>query len=266
MKSTDNRLEELERRVEEEARRLDRLHPLEAKHAVDLLEQDIRNTELQIQNIFADVHSLTEGRYSQAAELHKRVQKLHQRWVGLRSLLHKRLVQPLSDVSFPVEERVVTKHRTTVHETRLVDTNPHFRALHDCIDWCKSKLKQINEADYGSDLPGVQTEHDIHQREHKAIEQFHTKVERCVQAKSNFHGEELALYSQHLGQLQKIYTELITLSNKRMSDLETLHDFIQSATGELVWLNSKEETEVSRDWSDKNLVVRNVEQYYEVFF
>lgn len=72
MKSTDNRLEELERRVEDEARRLDRLHPLEAKHAVDLLEQDIRNTEIQIQNIFTDVHTLTEGRYSQAAELHKR--------------------------------------------------------------------------------------------------------------------------------------------------------------------------------------------------
>lgn len=72
MKTTDNRLEELERRVEDEARRLDRLHPLEAKHAGDLLEQDIRNTEIQIQNIFTDVHTLTEGRYSQAAELHKR--------------------------------------------------------------------------------------------------------------------------------------------------------------------------------------------------
>jgi len=72
MKTTDNRLEELERRVEDEARRLDRLHPLEAKHAVDLLEQDIRSTETQIQNIFTDVHTLTEGRYSQAPELHKR--------------------------------------------------------------------------------------------------------------------------------------------------------------------------------------------------
>lgn len=72
MKSTDNRLEELERRVEDESRRLDRLHPLEAKHSVDLLEQDIRNTEIQIQNIFTDVHTLTEGRYSQAPELHKR--------------------------------------------------------------------------------------------------------------------------------------------------------------------------------------------------
>ncbi|XP_014475405.1 PREDICTED: dystonin isoform X27 [Dinoponera quadriceps] len=263
MKTTDNRLEELERRVEDEARRLDRLHPLEAKHAVDLLEQDIRNTETQIQNIFTDVHTLTEGRYSQAAELHKRVQKLHQRWVVLRSLLHRRLVQPLSAVSFPVEERVVTKHRTTVHETRLVDTNPHFRSLHDCIDWCKSKLKHLQEADYGSDLPSVQNELDVHHREHKNIDQFQAKVDKCVQAKNNFHGEELTLYTQHLSTLQKLYAELLAISNKRLSDLDTLHDFIQSATGELVWLNAKEETEVTRDWSDKNLNVQSIEQYYE---
>ena len=193
-----------------------------------------------------------------------RVQKLHQRWVALRSLLHKRLVQPLSAVSFPVEERVVTKLRTTVHETRLVDTNPLFRSVQDCIDWCKNKLKQLQEAEYGSDLPSVQTELDIHQREHKNIDQFHSKVDKCIQARSNFQGEELALYSQHLSTLQKLYTELLTLSNKRLSDLDTLHDFIQSATGELVWLNTKEENEVTRDWSDKNLNVQSIEQYYEV--
>lgn len=192
------------------------------------------------------------------------MQKLHQRWVALRSQLHRRLVQPLSAVSFPVEERVVTKHRTTVHETRLVDTNPHFRALHDCIDWCKNKLKHLQEADYGSDLPSVQNELDVHQREHKNIDQFQTKVDKCVQAKSNFHGEELTLYSQHLNTLQKLYAELLAVSNKRLSDLDTLHDFIQSATGELVWLNAKEETEVMRDWSDKNLNIQNIEHYYEV--
>jgi len=195
-----------------------------------------------------------------------RVQKLHQRWAALRNLLHTRLVKPLSKISFPVEERVVTKHRTTVHETRLVDTNPHFRALHDCIDWCKSKLKHLQEADYGSDLPSVQNELDVHHREHKNIDDFQTKVDKCVQAKNNFHGEELTLYSQHLGTLQKLYAELLAVSNKRLSDLDTLYDFIQSATGELVWLNAKEETEVTRDWSDKNLNVQSIEQYYEVCY
>lgn len=192
------------------------------------------------------------------------VQKLHHRWVALRSLLHNRLEMPLSAVSFPVEERVVTKHRTTIHETRLVDTNPHFRNLHDCIDWCKNKIKQLQDADYGSDLPNVKSELDIHQREHKNIDQFHSKIDKCVHAKNNFHGEELQLYSQHLSTLQKIYSELLKISNKRLSDLDTLHDFIQSATGELVWLNTKEDTEVTRDWSDQNLNVQSIEQYYEV--
>lgn len=194
------------------------------------------------------------------------MQKLHQRWVALRSLLHKRLIQPLSSVSFPVEERVVTKLRTTVHETRLVDTNPLFRAVNDCIEWCKTKLKQLQEAEYGSDLPGVQTELDIHQREHKNIEQFHSKIEKCIQARTNFQGEELTLYSQQLSALQKVYAELLAVSNKRLSDLDTLHDFIQSATGELVWLNTKEETEVTRDWSEKNLNIQSIELYYEVCF
>lgn len=125
-------------------------------------------------------------------------------------------------------------------------------------------MKQLQEAEYGSDLPGVQNELDLHQREHKNVEQFHSKVDKCVHAKNNFHGEELSLYSQHLVALQKIYAELLALSNKRLSDLDTLHDFIQSATGELVWLNAKEENEVTRDWSDKSLNVQSIEQYYEV--
>lgn len=167
-------------------------------------------------------------------------------------------------MSFPIEERVITKHRTTVHETRLVDTNPNFRVLHDCIDWCKQKLKYVNEADYGSDLPSIQTELDIFQREHKSIQQFHVRIDQCVQAKSNFQAEELTLYGQHLAQLKLIYTELVRVSMKHISDLENLHDFIQSATDELVCLNSKEETEVTRDWSEKNLNTHSVELYYEV--
>lgn len=70
-----------------------------------------------------------------------RVQKLHQRWVSLRSLLHSKLVTPLSTLSFPVvEERTVTRQTHTILETRLVDTNTHFRALQDAIEWCRSKL------------------------------------------------------------------------------------------------------------------------------
>lgn len=211
--------------------------------------------------------------------------------MNLRSLLHSKVLTPLATLSFPiVEERTVTKQTRTILETRLVDTNTHFRSLQECIDWCNNKLvryaffkhflsqlcikffyfafvqKQLQEAEFGSDLPSVQVLLDQHQREHKIIDQFHTKVEHCINAKSNFHGDELALYSQHLNTLQKVYAELVTFSNKRLSDLETLQDFLQSATNQLIWLNEKEEIELNRDWSDKDLNIPSIRQYYEVMY
>lgn len=74
----------------------------------------------------------------------------------------------------------------------------------------------------------------------------------------------MQLYIQHVGQLQKIYAELLSTSNKRLSDLDQLHDFVQSATSELMWLNEREEAEVSRDWTDPELDLRALETYYEV--
>lgn len=122
----------------------------------------------------------------------------------------------------------------------------------------------MKTADYGTDLQSVQTERDIHHREHKQIDQFHSKVEAAVKARQYFNGEELALYNQHLGQLQKVYAELLSFSTTRMTDLDSLSDFIQSATNELHWLNEKEEIEVRRDWSDTKLDVQAVEKYFEV--
>jgi dystonin len=124
--------------------------------------------------------------------------------------------------------------------------------------------KQLKKADYGNDLQSVQTERNYHQHEHKQIDQFHSKVESCVKARQYFNGEELTLYNQHLGQLQKIYADLLSFSTNRMTDLDTLYDFIQSATTELQWLNEKEEVEVTRDWSDVKLNTSSVEKYYEV--
>lgn len=85
-----------------------------------------------------------------------------------------------------------------------------------------------------------------------------------MKARQYINSEDLNLYNQYLSQLQKVYAELSTFSNNRMSDLDSLLDFIQSATNELHWLNEKEEVEVTRDWSDKNMNLIGVEKYYEV--
>lgn len=54
------------------------------------------------------------------------------------------------------------------------------------------------------------------------------------------------------------------MSTKRLADLDALLEFIRSATDELIWLNEKEETEISRDWSSKNLNIEEIQHYNEV--
>lgn len=140
IKQTDSRLDSLERRVEDEAKHFNPKRGMEAKHAVDILEQEISSTEQVIQSLFNDVQILREGRYPQAGDLYKKVTKLHQRWVALRSMFHTKLLMPLSNLSFPIEERTITRQTRTVLETRHVDTNPHFRLLQETTEWCRNKL------------------------------------------------------------------------------------------------------------------------------
>ena len=89
--------------------------------------------------------------------------------------------------------------------------------------------KQVKESDYGTDIQSIKAEYERHQKEHKVIDQFQGNVEKCREAEVRFHGEELKIYGERMTILQKAYNELLVLSNKRVSDLHTLHDFITAA-------------------------------------
>ncbi|XP_069355681.1 microtubule-actin cross-linking factor 1 isoform X13 [Maniola hyperantus] len=264
IKQTEAGLDNVERHIESEIRRVERgVHPAEAKMAAEQIEQELRSMEHTIQEMFQDSHALREGRYPQANDLHRRVQQVQDRWINARQSFTGRLLPRLSSVRMPVQQTTVRRETRTVLETRVHDTDPKFQQLQEATRWCKERLKKLHEADYGSDLPTVQHELDKHQREHKQIDQFHSKVEQCVHNRSNFTGEELTLYNQHLSQLQKLYAELLSTSTKRISELDALQEFLQSATAELNWLNEKEQVELSRDWADPHINLPAVQHYYE---
>jgi len=168
--------------------------------------------EDNIKSMFTDAQTLRDARYSQSNEIHKmwvnkpnntlnllglylimvcendfiRVQHLHQRWISIRTLMHNRLLSVLASISFPIEEKSVTRMSKTVLETRLVETNSHFRFLQEVGDWIKGKQKQLQDADYGSDLPSVQAELEKQHKEHRGIEKFQSSVDKCSSAKVNF--------------------------------------------------------------------------------
>ncbi|XP_045033710.1 dystonin isoform X35 [Daphnia magna] len=258
-KQSDARLDEVEARIDEEAKRLDRLHPRDAMKNCEVLNAELASIEETIKIMFTDVQALKDGRYNQTADLHKRVQRIHQRWQSIRAVFQTRLVEVLPSLTSPDAGR---SSRSSL-EARLFETNEHFRFLRECSEWVRSKLTQMEKAAYGSDLPSVQIELESHLKEHKSVDKFQSNVEKCISNKIKFQSEESVIYVHHVTILQKSYTELTVTSKKRLSDLEMLQDFIQSATTELIWLNEKEEIEISRDWSSKSLNVTEIERYYE---
>lgn len=264
IKITDQRITSLESRISEEAKRIDRLHPIDAKNTVEGLESEIRHLEHPIQEMNHDCHLLKENRYPQAGDLQKKVTKLHTRWSNLRTNFNNTLVQKLAGLSYPVHEKTVKKEIRTVVEQRQIGTNPYFRDLQEYTEWCQLKLKQLLGSDFGGDLPSVKVELERHQQEHKVIDQFHSKIQHAERQQNNFSGDELNLYQQKLSQLQKLYAELLSTSTKRLSELDALQDFLTSASAELQWLHDREQIEITRDWADKHLDLPATHRYYEV--
>ncbi|TRY61232.1 hypothetical protein TCAL_08459, partial [Tigriopus californicus] len=255
-KTTDSKLDDIEAWIEDEAKRVDHLHPRDAKNNCDKIEKELQRTEEVIKTI---------------------VQQVHEKWVNIRTLLQTKLINVLN-----------------------IHTNPDFKFLAECTEWVHQKLKwvqirmslqqrlmqpfsarikdfteketnvtkstktkQIRVAEYGNDVQTVKLEFERHQKEHKVIDQFQGNVEKCREAEVRFHGEELKIYGERMTILQKAYNELLVLSNKRVSDLHTLNDFMQSSHAELTWLNDREDKELTRDWADRNLNVEQMEKYYE---
>ncbi|XP_054090017.1 dystonin isoform X15 [Zeugodacus cucurbitae] len=263
IKHSDIKITDLETLINEESRRIERLHPIDAKNVVESLETEIRHLEEPLQNMHQDCLVLNEGRYPHGAELLNKVNKLNERWTNLRTLFNSSLVQKLTGLKYPVHETTVTRQTRTIIESRQIETNSHFRDLQDHIEWCQFKLKQLHAADYGSDLPSVKDEFRSQQEDHKVIDQFHSDILNDERQQSKFSGDELRLYQQRLNHLQKLYAELLSTSTKRLSDLDSLQNFLAEASAELQWLNEKELVEITRDWTDKHMDLTSVHRYYE---
>jgi septation ring formation regulator EzrA len=71
-KHTDSKLDDIEARIEDEAKRVDHLHPKDAKNNCDKIERELQKTEEVIKIMFNDVQILRDNRYHQATELHRR--------------------------------------------------------------------------------------------------------------------------------------------------------------------------------------------------
>uniref|UniRef100_A0A8C6XJ71 Plectin n=1 Tax=Naja naja TaxID=35670 RepID=A0A8C6XJ71_NAJNA len=196
------------------------------------IERDLDKAEAMIRLLFNDVQALKDGRHPQGEQMYRRVYRLHERLVAIRTEYNLRLKSGTVQVSVPVTQRP----RAELDDVTL-------RYLQDLLAWVEENQARLNAAEWGVDLPTVESQLGSHRGLHRSIEEFRPKIERA-QADEVYRAGEgvLGLGGPHMP----------SSSKARLRHLESLQAFVAAATKELMWLNEKEEEEVNYDWSERN--------------
>ncbi|XP_060538119.1 plectin isoform X24 [Pantherophis guttatus] len=211
-----------------------------SQHLVEI-ERDLDKAEAMIRLLFNDVQALKDGRHPQGEQMYRRVYRLHERLVAIRTEYNLRLKSGTVQVSVPVTQRP----RPELDDVTL-------RYLQDLLTWVEENQARLNAAEWGVDLPTVESQLGSHRGLHRSIEEFRPKIERARADEAQLSPGPQTSYRDYLSKLDVQYEKLLSSSKARLRHLESLQAFVAAATKELMWLNEKEEEEVNYDWSERN--------------
>uniref|UniRef100_A0A3B3I6S7 Plectin n=1 Tax=Oryzias latipes TaxID=8090 RepID=A0A3B3I6S7_ORYLA len=217
------------------------------------VEADLEKAEGMIRFLFNDVQLLKDGRHLQAEQMYRRVYRLHERLVNLRSEYNLRLKSGVAASQIPMTQL----HTVQVLQQSSKSTRPELdevtlRYAHDLLGWVEDNQRRVDEGEWGSDLANVESQLGSHRGLHQSVEEFRSKIERAKADESQISPVSKPAYREYLGKLELQYGKLLTASKARLRYLVELHTFVSAATKELMWLNEKEEEEVNYDWSERN--------------
>ncbi|KAM4725309.1 plectin a isoform 2-T2 [Anableps anableps] len=233
-----------------------------AQHTAEV-EADLEKAEGMIRLLFNDVQLLKDGRHLQAEQMYRRVYRLHERLVNVRSEYNLRLKSGVTTAQIPMTQIPMTQvHTTQVHTAQVLQQQSSrarpeldevtLRYVHDLLGWVEENQRRVDEGEWGSDLPNVETQLGSHRGLHQSVEEFRSKIERAKADEGQISPASKAAYREYLGKLELQYGKLLNASKARLRSLVELHAFVSAATKELMWLNEKEEEEVNYDWSERN--------------
>ncbi|XP_056332092.1 uncharacterized protein plecb [Danio aesculapii] len=219
-----------------------------AQHTMEV-ERDLDKADGMIRLLFNDVQMLKDGRHIQAEQMYRRVYRLHERLVNLRSDYNLRLK---SSATTATHTTVTSISQKSVQRVRPELDEVTLRYAQDLLAWVEENQRRIDTAEWGIDLPSVESQLGSHRGLHQTIEDFRAKIERARADENQLSPASKGTYREYLGKLDLQYTKLLTTSKSRLRNLDQLYNFVNAATKELMWLNDKEEEEVNYDWSERN--------------
>uniref|UniRef100_G1LIB6 Plectin n=1 Tax=Ailuropoda melanoleuca TaxID=9646 RepID=G1LIB6_AILME len=208
------------------------------------VERDLDKADGMIRLLFNDVQTLKDGRHPQGEQMYRRVYRLHERLVAIRTEYNLRLK---AGVAAPVTQVSV---QTAQRRPELEDAT--LRYLQDLLAWVEENQRRVDGAEWGGDLPSVEAQLGSHRGLHQSIEEFRAKIERARADEGQLAPAPRGAYRDCLGRLDLHYAKLLNSSKARLRSLESLHGFVAAATKELMWLSEKEEEEVGFDWGEHN--------------
>ncbi|XP_069742163.1 microtubule-actin cross-linking factor 1 isoform X17 [Narcine bancroftii] len=152
--------------------------------------------------------------------------------------------------------------RSQFVDQSLTEEEVNMNFLQDLLSWVEDMQVQLAHAEWGSDLPSIESHLENHKNVHRAIEDFELSIREARSAEGQMTSPLCESYSEKLRVLQSQYSKLLDTSRDRAAQLDSLHNFVSRATTELIWLNEKEEEEVAYDWSDRNCSMLRKKEYH----
>ncbi|XP_062818945.1 microtubule-actin cross-linking factor 1 isoform X16 [Anolis carolinensis] len=128
----------------------------------------------------------------------------------------------------------------------------NLRFVYELLAWVEEMQMKLERAEWGNDLPSVQSQLEVQRSVHSGVEDLGSSVKEARMYENKMSQNFRTSYTETLGKLEVQYCKLMETSSFRLRHLQSLYEFVSLATAELIWLNGKEEEELAYDWSDNN--------------
>ncbi|NXS50302.1 MACF1 factor, partial [Balaeniceps rex] len=246
----------------------------------------LQECEGLIRQLQVDVQILRDENYYQLEELAFRIMRLQDELVTLRlectnlyrkghfSTLELVPTSTLSTTHLKGESLTKGLHtssaswfRKPMTRTELVaisssEDEGSLRFVYELLAWVEEMQMRLERAEWGSDLPSVETQLETQRHVHTSVEELGSSVKEARMYEGKMSQNFRASYTETLGKLETQYCKLMETSSFRLRHLQSLHGFVSRATAELIWLNEKEEEELAYDWSDNNPNIAAKKNYF----
>ncbi|KFZ51181.1 Microtubule-actin cross-linking factor 1, isoforms 1/2/3/5, partial [Antrostomus carolinensis] len=246
----------------------------------------LQECEGLIRQLQVDVQILRDENYYQLEELVFRIMRLQDELVTLRlectNLYRKghfstlELVPTSTLTMTHLKGESLTKglhtssaswFRKPMTRTELVaisssEDEGSLRFVYELLAWVEEMQMRLERAEWGTDLPSVETQLETQRHVHTSVEDLGSSVKEARMYEGKMSQNFRASYTETLGKLETQYCKLMETSSFRLRHLQSLHGFVSRATAELIWLNEKEEEELAYDWSDNNPNIAAKKNYF----